>query len=90
MVHTSTVNFLSPLRVQIVKLLVSGLGNYGNRYSPQDADVRWDSIHDTLAHEYGLFELAEGDNNQERCLGFFLKNRTAVEMCLDLESVRSR
>lgn len=83
MIHTSTVNFPSPLRVQIVGLLVSGLGNYGNRYSPQDADVRWDSIHDILAHEYGLFEPGT--------LPWILpQKQNSVEMCLDLESVRSR
>ena len=48
--------FPHPLRVQLVPLLVNGLGDYGTQYSHTGAEPRWDHIHDTLAHEYGIFE----------------------------------
>jgi hypothetical protein len=74
--------FPKPLRVQISTLLVNGLGSYGTDYRPGDGASRWDHIHDTLAHEYGVFELAKGQNNQERCLRFLLQTDN-VEMSLD-------
>lgn len=75
--------FPQPLRVQVINLLNSTLGDYGREdYPDSEAAPRWDHIHRTLAHEYGVFELAEGRNSQKRCVTFFLKTST-VEKCLD-------
>jgi hypothetical protein len=64
--------FPEPLRVQVINLLNSILGNYDREdYPDGDAAPRWDHIHRTLAHEYGVFELAEGRNPQKRCVTFF-------------------
>jgi hypothetical protein len=75
--------FPQPLRVQVINLLNSTLGNYDREDYPDSAAApRWDHIHRTLAHEYGVFELAEGRNPQKRCVTFFLKTSN-VEKCLD-------
>ena len=66
--------FPQPLRVQVINLLNSTLGDYGREdYPDSEAAPRWDHIHRTLAHEYGVFELAEGRNSQKRCVTFFRK-----------------
>lgn len=77
--------FPQPLRVQVIKLLVESLGNYYRGYDHRDdeAAARWEFIHETLAHEYGVFELAKGKNAQERCCSFLLQTNNAEE-CLDL------
>lgn len=76
--------FPHPLRVQITKLLVETLGNsYDQRgYLDRATASRWENIHETLAHEYGVFELANGKNEQDKCLSFFLQT-SKIEECLD-------
>ncbi len=74
--------FPQPLRVQVINLLNSTLGNYDEDYPRGEESSRWDHIHRTLAHEYGVFELAEGRNSQKRCVTFFLKTGN-VEKCFD-------
>lgn len=75
--------FPQPLRVQVINLLSSTLGDYDREDYPDNAAApRWDHIHRTLAHEYGVFEIAEGRNPQKRCITFFLKTND-VEKCLD-------
>jgi hypothetical protein len=67
----------------VINLLNSILRNYKRGDYPDSTTApRWDHIHDTLAHEYGVFELAEGRNSQQQCLTFFLTAST-VEKCLD-------
>jgi hypothetical protein len=76
--------FPEALRVQIRNLLVQNLGAYyteGRRND--DAARRWSRIHETLSHEYGVFELAEGNNVEAQCLNFFLECQE-IDKCLDL------
>jgi hypothetical protein len=76
--------FPRPLRVQLINLLTGILGDYddsdGDRH-PVSAR-RWEIIHDTLAHEYGEFELAQGEDAQGQCVAFFM-GTNQVEECLD-------
>jgi hypothetical protein len=70
-------------------VLIPILGNYGSDYSRAGNEPRWDRIQDLLAHEYGMFQLPEGRNNQERSLRFFL-NTDNVERCLDFVELAFR
>ena len=76
--------FPQPLRVQIINLLTDNLGNYYDDHGNENNSAvrRWSRIHETLAHEYGIFELAKGNNVQEKCFKFFLQTQK-VEECLD-------
>lgn len=77
--------FPPPLRVQVTNLLVGVLENFYDRFGHQNSASasRWGSIHDTLAHEYGVFELAKGKTVQDKCLSFFLQAGKCEE-CLDV------
>ena len=83
--------FPPPLRVQVIKLLTKSLGNFYSGYGHADAEAapRWERVHGTLAHEYGVFELAKGRNAQEQCLAFFLQTNKAEE-CLDFVELSFR
>ena len=56
--------FPQPLRVQVIKLLTESRGNYYRSCDHRDDEAapRWKRVHETLAHEYGVFELAKGKN----------------------------
>jgi hypothetical protein len=83
--------FPLPLRVQVIKLLVETLGDAHDRSDNRDYDApaRWRSIHDTLAHEYGVFELAKGNTRQDKCGSFFLST-SKIEECLDFVEISFR
>jgi hypothetical protein len=72
-------NFPAPLRVQVVNLLTSILGEFyyydtlGQKRTRSVSSSRWNLLHNTLAHEYGVFELAGGANTKEKCINFILK-----------------
>jgi hypothetical protein len=76
--------FPRPLRVQLTNLLQGILGDYHDSDGDRDPMParRWEVIHDTLAHEYGEFELAKGEDAQTRCVAFFMQTNQ-VEECLD-------
>ena len=81
--------FPQALRVQVINLLSQILGNcstrtdvFGDVHRNEEAAARWGTIHQTLAHEYGVVELAKGGNVQEKCHAFLL-NTKKVEECLD-------
>ena len=80
--------FPKPLCVQVIKLLNECLGNIQSQYDTAEAR-RWGIIHDTLAHEYGRFELASGRNDQVRCHEFLLIT-DKVEECLDFIEIGFR
>lgn len=83
--------FPKPLRVQVIKLLGDTLGDYWDPRGDRDRESapRWEFIHETLAHEYGVFELANGKNDRERCHAFFLE-ANSVEECLDFVELSFR
>jgi hypothetical protein len=75
--------FPQPLRVQIKNLLVQSLGeSYQRGHLDSNVVRRWVGIHETLSHEYGVSELAEGVTAQAKCLNFFLECQKTEE-CLD-------
>jgi hypothetical protein len=88
-------DFPKSLRVQVVNLLNSVIGEYyyydscGDRYTNSDAAAGWNYIHETLAHEYGVFELASGANTKEKCIKF-ITQAEEVETCLDFVEVSFR
>jgi len=53
--------FQQPLRVRVIKLLADTWGDYRDQSGDRDGEnaFRWEFIHETLAHEYGVFELAK-------------------------------
>lgn len=82
--------FPQPLRVQVINLLNSILGNYDRGdYPDPEAAPRWEHIHRTLAHEYGVVELAKGRDPQKRCVTFFSET-SDVEKCLDFVEIGFR
>ena len=83
--------FPRPLRVQVTQLLFETLGSYADSYGDRDPDraSRWEGMHETLAHEYGVFELAKGKDAQEKCRSFFLQT-DKVEDCLDFVEIAFR
>ncbi len=88
--------FPQPLRVQVINLMSQTLGDcntrrdlYGDIHENSDAAARWSTIHQTLAHEYGVFQLAKGKDAQDRCCSFFL-NTTETEECLDFVELAFR
>ena len=88
--------FPQPLRVQVVNLLVQSLGTHSTGYDSfgylqrdDNAAARWESIHETLAHEYGVFKLADGNNAQKQCCSFFIQSNKTEE-CLDFVELSFR
>ena len=85
-------DFPKPLRVQIVNLLSFVIGeyyyydSYGDEHTNSDAASGWNCIHDTLAHEYGVFELASGAHTKEKCIKF-ITQADNVAACLDFVEV---
>lgn len=59
-----------PLRVQIVHILTDLIGHYDAYQSPAKSVYR--SVHDALTREYGVFELAPGNNSEEKTFNFIL------------------
>jgi len=60
-------------RVQCVQILQDAIGPTGT-YS-KNATQNWELIHDTLAREYGEFQLASGRTHEEAATRFFLDER---------------
>lgn len=83
--------FPYPLRVQVMTLLEAILGNYYYSSGEQDPEsaARWRGIHDTLANEYGVLELAKGKDRHDKCRSFFLKT-DKVEENLDFVELSFR
>jgi len=83
--------FPRPLRVQLINLLKGILGDYDDSDGDRDpvSARRWEIIHDTLAHEYGEFELAKGEDAQMQCVAFFMQTNK-VEECLDFSEIGFR
>lgn len=81
--------FPQALRVQVINLLSQILGNcstctdvFGDVHRNEEAAAQWGTIHQTLAHEYGVFQLADGRHEQEQCRLFFMQTNKTGE-CLD-------
>lgn len=82
-------SFPETLRVQVINLLSEIFGNcftrpdaFGEVHQNEKAAGYWSFLHQTLAHEYGVFQLAPGEDPQKRCRAFFLR-ATKTEDCLD-------
>src|SRR3569833_1816901 len=71
-------------RVQVTHIWLDALGRLNpDPYVRDKAEAVYKSIHDRLAREYGKFQLANGDESQERKMKFFL-NETHVDRVLDV------
>jgi len=75
-------------RRQVVHIWVSAIGKYDS-YNIYKAIVNnfWQTIHDLLAREIGLFELApdfRASNAFDKCLHFLLDEDTSLDNILDL------
>lgn len=66
----------SPLRVQIVHILREAIGQTGQYH--HRANGAWRFIHDSLAREYGEFQLAEGSTHEEAATRFLLESRDQI------------
>ena len=77
------------LRVQIVQIMRDAVGEYHqygktyNDYTAKENNEGWKIIHDSVAHEHGVFKLAEGSNPFHSCK-IFLLNSHSVDLVLDL------
>ncbi len=74
------------LRVQIVQIMSDAVGIYYQYLEPGNAienNEGWEIIHDSVAREHGVFELAEGSNPFHSCKNFLL-NSHSVDLVLDL------
>ena len=77
------------LRVQIVQIMSDAVGvyyQYNRQFDPGKAienNEGWEIIHDSVAREHGVFELAEGSNPFLSCKNFLL-NSHSVDLVLDL------
>ena len=73
------------LRVQIVQIMSAAVGVYYQSLEPGEAvenNEGWEIIHDSVAREHGVFELAEGSNPFHSCKNFLL-NSHSVDLVLD-------
>ena len=76
------------LRVQIVQIMSEAVGLY-YQYGPSDLrkvaenNEGWNIIHDSVAREHGVFNLAHGSNPCDRCENFILSDPN-VDLVLDL------
>jgi hypothetical protein len=75
-------------RRQVVHIWASAIGKYDeyNFYKPLLCEL-WQQIHDLLAREIGLFELAsraKATNPFDKCIVFLLAKDNAIENILDL------
>lgn len=80
--------FPDKLRVQVVHIWVSAIGNPGRETKAMSYSARlmrsiWTNLHNTLAREHGVFELADGSSAFDRCVKF-LRDKHPVEQLLDL------
>lgn len=73
-----------PFRIQVIHIWATAIGPYApDRYSdPKIGDSAWTFMHDTLARELGLFQLAKGNDPFEACQQFL--QRAEPLQCLDL------
>jgi hypothetical protein len=70
----------APLRVQVIQIIRDALGSSGPYCD--EVNKTWQSIHDSLAREYGMFRLGEGSTHEEAACRFFL-NEANHEHVLD-------
>lgn len=72
------------LRTQVLLILDDALGTYSNPNFAAKDPVKdaWSNIHDTLAREYGMFELAPGSSKERSVRDFFLRSAES-EQALD-------
>lgn len=66
-----------PFRVQVIHILRDAIGVGGNHVGARVPNLAWQRIHDQLARELGMFELAEGDTPFDRCTTFLLDSQTS-------------
>ena len=78
----------APLRVQICHIIRTMFKGWPGLARPHPPDL-YSILHETLAHEYGLFVLANGINDKNRVETFLLE-ATDIERVLDVIEVALR
>jgi hypothetical protein len=66
-------SFPAALRVQVIQIFRDALGPSGEYRD--EANAAWRLIHDQLAREYGMFQLASGGWHEEAACRFFLEEK---------------
>ena len=65
-------------RRQVIHIWLDAIGNWGEDEFGENLrqNYLWETIHKTLAKEYGLFDLAKGNDYCQKVLNFFLHTET--------------